>query len=108
MREAFFRIADLKNSAGHGVAVGVYDERVVRPFADFMRQGRDILREGARRSDIGRMGISLGSREAAERTVIPTDTASPELGEIGVIGEEDRQRVRNDLGAVVLHVILDL
>src|SRR5579871_1977792 len=46
------------------------------------------------------MRVRLRSRRTAESAVVSADAAATELGQIGVVGDEYRQGIGNDLGVL--------
>src|SRR6185437_16717966 len=97
----------LKSAAGRVVSAGIDDQRIVHPFADFVRQSGDVLGEVARVVDIREHRVGLRSAGKSKRAVIATDAAKAVLGEIRVINHEDGKRVGLD-GRSVLHDSLNL
>ena len=101
----FQRVADFENAVV--VAVDeVVDKRVVHPLADFMRQSRHILREGARAIHVGCVRVGLAAGLSTVGIVIAAD-ATTALSQKDVIGDEQGQNARVDLGEI-FHVGLQL
>src|SRR5579872_1627446 len=105
--EAFLRITNFEDAALNRVTVGVNHERIVQPFAGFVGKCRNVLREDARRTNVGEVRIRLRRRSAAKRAVVTADAAST-FSQIHVVGDEDREGVGSDLRAQLGHDRLDL
>ena len=84
----------------------IVGKRVVHPLADFVRESGDVLREGAFAIHVGSVRVGLAARLNTVGIVIAAD-ATTARSQKDVIGDEQRQNARVDLGKVC-HVGLQL
>src|SRR6202165_6060384 len=101
----FQRVADF-----HEAVVVAVDEivgkRVVHPFANFVRQSGDVLREGAFAVHVRSVRVGLAAGLSTVGVVITAD-ATTTRSQKDVIGDEQRQNAWVDLGEI-FHVGLQL
>src|SRR5262249_28728023 len=75
------------------ITTGVYHQGIVRPFSNFVRKRRHILRE-SRMVHVGGVCIRLRRAYQSGRAVIAANAALTILGEINVVSQENRKGIR--------------